>query len=187
MKKGRTGERDNDNRPPSRNEENSGGAQNSGGGEPPRRPTGLLEGFDNPEFLEDDADEDEIKEYMQGMFGVRPGQEGETEGEEGNKSKKKSGLSVETQEGPIDIYKLVDIICSKNKGGETKVAGSTKDLTVPEFHGDLTKWDNFWATFTAVIDKHPKLSAVNKFSKLRDVLKGVAYDSISHIHLAEKE
>ena len=80
---------------------------------------------------------------------------------------------------------MIDIITKNQKLKDHKVAGFTKDLTVPEFHGDLTKWDNFWATFTAVIDRHPKLSTINKFSKLKDVLKRVAHDAISHIHFSE--
>ena len=61
----------------------SGNASAGGGGEPPKRPTGLIEGFENPDFLEDDADEDEITAYMREMFGVRPG---EKEAEDKEKS-----------------------------------------------------------------------------------------------------
>ena len=163
----------------------NGSASAGGGGEPPSRPTGLVEGFDNPELLEDDADEEEITAYMREMFGVRPGKEEEYE-EAGQVRQPSLEMPVEMKTGgAVDIYKLVEVICKSQKNGDNKVAGSTKDLTVPEFHGDLTKWDNFWAIFTAVIDKHPKLSTVNKFSKLRDVLKGVAFDAISHIHFTE--
>ena len=175
------GRRSEDGNPASSKSNNSASA--GGGGEPPRRPTGLIEGFDNPDFLEDDADEEEITAYMREMFGTRPVKQEDNEA--GQIKQHSLEMPVQTQAGgPVDIYKLVEIICKSQKDGD-KVGGSTKDLIVPEFHGDLTKWDNFWAVFTAVIDKHPKLSIINKFSKLRDVLKGVAYDSISHIHFNE--
>ena len=162
-------------------QQGSGNASAGGGGEPPRKPTGLIEGFENPDFLEDDADEDEITAYMREMFGVRPGEKEAEDKEKSTLAKAELEMSINLQEGgQVDLYKLIDAI-----KGNGRVAGSTKDLTVPEFHGDLTKWDNFWAIFNAVIDKHPKLSTINKFSKLRDVVKGVAHDAISHIHFSE--
>ena len=162
-------------------QQGSGSASAGGGGEPPRRPTGLVEGFENPKFLEDDADEDEITAYMRKMFGVRPGEKEADDKEKSTRAKAELEMSLSLQEGgQVDLYKLIDAI-----KGNGKVAGSTKDLTVPEFHGDLTKWDNFWAIFNAVIDKHPKLSTINKFAKLKDAVKGVAFDAISHIHFSE--
>ena len=106
--------------------------------------------------------------YMCEMFGVRPGEKETDDKERSTMGKAELEMSLNLQEGgQVDLYKLIDAI-----KGNGRVAGSTKDLTVPEFHGDLTKWDNFWAIFNAVIDKHPKLSTINKFSKLRDVVKG---------------
>ena len=180
-RKGRKGNGDN----PASSKGNNGGASGSGGGEPLRRLTGLVEGIENHDFLEDDADEDEITAYMREMFGVRPGTKEEEE-EETTQSQPVWDIPIEERrDGSVDFYKVIDIITKNQKLKDHKVAGSTKDLTVPEFHGDLTKWDYFWATFTAVIDRHPKLSTINKFSKLRYYLKGVAHDTISHINFSE--
>ena len=120
-----------DNSAPSKG--NGGNASAGGGDEPPRRPTGIVEGFENPDFLEDDTDEDEITTYMRELFGVRPGvQEEEEEGQR----QPIWDLPVETRgDGSVDFYKVIDIITKNQKRGEQKVAGSTKDLTVPEFHG----------------------------------------------------
>ena len=117
------------------------------------------------------------------MFGVRPEAK---EDEDAAQPQPTWGIPVDARgDGSADFYKVIDIITKNKKLKDHKVAGSTKDLTVPEFHGDSTKWDNFWATFTDIIDRHPKLSTINKFSKLRDVLKGIAHDAISHIHVSE--
>ena len=51
-------------------------------------------------------------------------------------------------------------------------------LELPKFHGDVLKFQNFWDQFEAAVHKNPDLPDVQKFTYLRSVLDGVAYQTV---------
>ena len=51
-------------------------------------------------------------------------------------------------------------------------------MELPKFHGDVLKFQNFWDQFEAAVHKNPDLPDVQKFTYLRSVLDGVAYQTI---------
>ena len=44
------------------------------------------------------------------------------------------------------------------------------DIPVPKFNGDVSKFINFWETFTAVVDHNPHLEPIVKFIRLKKAL-----------------
>ena len=80
---------------------------------------------------------------------------------------------------------LVGLIEAIGKITKPEKVDSTKDLTLPDYHGDLAQWTNFWAIFTALVDKNTRLSTINKFHKLRTACKGPAFRAIQGIHFNE--
>jgi hypothetical protein len=51
-------------------------------------------------------------------------------------------------------------------------------LELPKFYGDVMKFQNFWDQFEAAVDNNETLPDVQKFTYLRSVLGGVAYQTI---------
>jgi len=52
-------------------------------------------------------------------------------------------------------------------------------LELSKFHGDVLKFQNFWDQFEAAVHKNPGLPDVQKFTYLRSILDGVAYQTIA--------
>ena len=80
---------------------------------------------------------------------------------------------------------LVGLIEAIGKITQPEKVDLTKDLTLPDYHGDLAQWTNFWAIFSALVDKNTRLSTINKFHKLRMACKGPAFRAIQGIHFNE--
>ena len=51
-------------------------------------------------------------------------------------------------------------------------------LELPKFYGDVMKFQNFWDEFEAVVHTNEILPEIQKFTYLRSVLGGVAYQTI---------
>jgi len=58
-------------------------------------------------------------------------------------------------------------------------------LTLPTFNGNPLKWQTFWDSFTAAVDRNQGLSQVQKFSYLRAQLEGDAARAISGLPLTD--
>ena len=51
-------------------------------------------------------------------------------------------------------------------------------LELPKFYGDVMKFQNFWDQFEAAVHNNETLPDVQKYTYLRSVLGGVAYQTI---------
>ncbi|XP_036320453.1 uncharacterized protein LOC118734966 [Rhagoletis pomonella] len=56
-------------------------------------------------------------------------------------------------------------------------------LQLPRFSGVITEWPDFWAMFSAVVDKETNLSSVEKFQHLRSCVSGIALDAIRSLKI----
>ena len=56
----------------------------------------------------------------------------------------RNSLSGFQQGAGVDLVGLIEAIGKITKPDKVD---STKDLTLPDYHGDLAQWTNFWAIF----------------------------------------
>ena len=57
---------------------------------------------------------------------------------------------------------------------------------VPKFNGDYAKFSGYWQTFTALVDKHPRLSTITKLNKLIRSLEGEALELVENFEFEEE-
>ena len=124
-------------------------------------------------------------DYLKKKFGELPIKEEPEEAEEKRKKTMRdlrNSLSGFQQGAGVDLVGLLEAI---GKITKREKVDSTKDLTLSDYHGDLAQWTNFWAIFTALVDKNSRLSTINKFHKLQTACKGPAFRVIQGIHFNE--
>ncbi|XP_054724251.1 uncharacterized protein LOC129234281 [Uloborus diversus] len=56
-------------------------------------------------------------------------------------------------------------------------------LTIHKFYGDSSCWLEFWGQFSNAIDKNKSLSPIDKFSYLKSLLGGSAYNAVAGFSL----
>lgn len=74
---------------------------------------------------------------------------------------------------------------TSSRDGAIPVSGKLPKLSLPEFHGDILQWNQFWDQYQSLVDCR-KLSDVDKFLYLNSALKGEAQKLVEGLGITNK-
>ena len=87
---------------------------------------------------------------------------------------------VETRQEPTTI-----VTSNRTQANEARNVKLPK-LDFPRYNGDLLEYKEFWDQFEVSVHNHPGLSAVEKFTYLKNGLGGVAKETVSGLSLTNE-